>query len=163
MIDLHVHDAHFIRALCGMPSAVRTVGTMRGDVAERFTTQFRFDDPDLVVTASCGVINQQGRSFTQGYEIYLEKATLLYDAAAIGKDWVVGYPVTVFSDNGRVLRPKLPAGDACDPFVNEIKEVLRAVRTGTPSTLLAGELASDALVLCDKQTRSLRTDRPVKL
>jgi predicted dehydrogenase len=163
MIDLHVHDAHFIRAVCGMPSAVRTVGSMRGDVAERFATQFRFDNPDLVVTAACGVINQQGRSFTQGYEIYLEKATLLYDAAAIGKDWVVGYPVTVLGDNAKVLRPKMPAGDACDPFVREIKEVLRAVRTATPSALLAGELASDALVLCDRQTQSLRTGRPVKM
>ncbi len=163
MIDLHVHDAHFIRVVCSMPTAVHSVGSMRGEVAERFTTQFLFDDPGLVVTASCGVINQQGRPFTQGYEIYLEQATLLFDAGTIGKDWVVGYPVTVLSSDGRVIRPKLRSGDPCDAFVNEIKEVLRAICTETPSALLAGKLAYDAIVLCEKQTRSIRSGRAVKL
>jgi predicted dehydrogenase len=163
MIDLHVHDAHFIRVVCGMPTAVRTVGSMRGEVAERFATQFLFDDPGLVATASCGVINQQGRPFTQGFEIYLERATLLFDAAGIGKDWIVAYPLTVLSEDGKVTRPKLGSADPCDPFVSEIKEVLRAIRTGTPSALLAGELAHDALVLCEKQTQSLRNGRAVKV
>lgn len=163
MLDLHVHDAHFIRVVCGMPTAVRSVGAMRGEVAERFTTQFLFDDPDLVVTASCGVINQQGRPFTQAYEVYLERATLVFDAAGIGKDWVVGYPVTVFSSDGRVIRPKLASGDPCDSFVKEIKEVLRAIHTETPSGLLAGELAYDAIVLCEKQTQSIRRGRAVKV
>ena len=36
MLDLHVHDAHFIRLVCGMPRAVQSVGTMRGEVVERF-------------------------------------------------------------------------------------------------------------------------------
>lgn len=163
MIDLHVHDAHFIRVVCGMPTAVHSVGSIRGEVAERFTTQFLFDDPKLVVTASSGVINQQGRPFTHGYEIYLEQATLVFDAATVGKDWVVAYPLTVLSNNGKVTRPKLPSGDACGPFVSEMKEVLRAIRTGVPSALLAGELARDALVLCEKQTRSIRLGRPVKV
>jgi predicted dehydrogenase len=162
MLDLHVHEAHFIRAVCGMPSAVQSVGSMRGEVVERFTSQFLFDDRDLVVTASSGVINQQGRPFTHAYEIYLEKATLLFDAAEIDKDWVVGYPVTVLLDNGKVLRPKLAGGDPRDSFVAEIKEVLRAIRTGTPSVLLNGGLARDAIVLCEKQTKSVQSGRRVK-
>ena len=80
MIDLHIHDAHFIRLTCGMPRAVHTLGRMRGEVVESFNTQFFFDDPDLLVTATSGVINQQGRTFTHGFEIYLEKATLLFDS-----------------------------------------------------------------------------------
>jgi predicted dehydrogenase len=163
MVDLHVHDAHFIRVVCGMPRAVQSVGSMRGKVAERFTTQFLFNDADLVVTAASGVINQQGRAFTHGYEIYLEDATLIFDAAAIGKDWVVGYPVTVLEKNGRVRKPKLAGGDPSDAFVHEIKEVLRAVRTSTPSALLAGEVACDALVLCEKQTQSIERGRAVKV
>ena len=83
MLDLHVHDAQFIRLVCGMPRQVQTVGSVRGKVLERFSTQFVFDDPDLVVTAACGVIAQQGRPFTHGFEIYLERATLLFDFAAI--------------------------------------------------------------------------------
>ena len=36
MLDLHIHDAHFIRLVCGMPKAVQSVGRMRGEVVERF-------------------------------------------------------------------------------------------------------------------------------
>lgn len=163
MLDLHVHDAHFIRVTCGMPKAVQTVGSMRGEVVERFMTQFLFDDPDLVVTASSGVINQQGRPFTHAYEIYLEKSTLLFDAAGIGKDWRVGYPVTVLKENGQVMQPDLPGADPCDAFADEIKEVLRVIRTNQPSPILAGELAGDALLLCEKQTESVRRGRAVKV
>jgi len=163
MLDLHVHDAHFIRLVCGMPTSLQSVGSMRGEVVERFSTQFRFADPDLVVTAASGVIDQQGRPFTHAFEIYLEKATLLFDAAGIGKDWVVGYPLTVLKENGRVMRPKLGSGDPCDSFSAEIKEVVRAVRTNTPSPLLAGQLAADAIVLCQEQTQSVLRGRPVKV
>lgn len=162
MLDLHVHDAHFIRAVFGMPKAVQTVGSMRGEVAERFTTLFKFDDPGLIVTASSGVINQQSRPFTHAYEIYLERATLLYDGAQIGKEWENAYPVTVLTEK-RVIRPKLAGGDPCDAFVHEIKEVLRSVRSGDPSTLLDGRLACDALALCEKQTQSLKRGRSVNL
>ena len=163
MLDLHVHDAHFIRLVCGMPSAVQSVGRMRGEVAELFSTQFLFGDSGPIVTAASGVINQQGRPFTHAYEIYLEKATLLFDAAGIGKDWVVGYPVTLLTDTGRVVRPKLGSDDPCDAFVAELKEVVRAVRTGTPSALLAGRLAADAVLLCHKQTQSVQRGRAVKV
>ncbi len=163
MLDLHVHDAHFIRVVCGMPTSLQSAGSMRGEVVERFSTQFRFDDPELVVTATSGVINQQGRSFTHAYEIYLERATLLFDAAGIGKDWVVGYPLTVLTDNNRVQRPKLGSGDMCDAFVAEIKDVIRAVSSNTPSPLLAGELACDAVILCQKQTQAVMHGRTVKV
>lgn len=164
MLDLHVHDAHFIRVLFGMPKAVQSVGSIRGEVVERFSTQFLFDDPSLVVTATSGVIDQQGRAFTHAFEIYLEKATIIFDAAGIGKDWVVGYPVTVLTDKGEVIRPKLPAGDPAEiAFPPEIAEVVRAVRTGTPSKLLAGDLACDAVVLCQKQTQSVQRGRAVKV
>ncbi len=84
MLDLHVHDAHFIRLVCGMPARVFTTGRMRGEVAEYFTSQFLFDDPRLVVTATSGVDPAAGRAFSAGFEIHLERATLLYDFAVIG-------------------------------------------------------------------------------
>ena len=115
MLDLHVHDAHFIRLVCGMPKAVHSVGTMRGEVAERFTTQFLFDEPKMVSAAS-GVINQQGRPFTHGYEIYLEKATLFFDYMAMpkAKTGDVVLPLTLLTDDGKVTRPKLGSGDPSD-------------------------------------------------
>jgi predicted dehydrogenase len=161
MIDLHIHDAHYIRLLCGMPQAVQSVGKMRGAVVERFNTQFLFENPDLVVTAASGVINQQGRSFTHGYEIYLEKATITFESAVIEDQGQTIMPLTVFLDKkGKVLRPELGGGDA---FVEELTEAVRAVRSGEPSPLLAGELARDALVLGNRQTQSVTRRKAVKV
>ena len=162
MLDLHIHDAHYIRLVCGMPKAVQTLGTMRGEVVERFNTQFIFDPPKMV-TAVCGVIGQQGRPFTHGYEIYLEKATLLFDYAALPKVGDAVTPLTVLLENGKVVRPKLGGGDPTDAFVAELSEAVRAVRTNTPSPLMAGELARDAVILCQKQTESVVRGRAVKV
>jgi predicted dehydrogenase len=162
MLDLHVHDAHFIRLVFGMPKAVQTVGTMRGPVAERFSTQFVYDPPRMV-TAASGVIEQQGRPFTHAYEIYLEKATLFFDYMALPEVGDAATPVTVLLNNGKVLRPKLEGAGPTDAFLAELSEVVRAVRTATPSPLLAGELARDAVILCRKQTESLLRRRPVKV
>jgi predicted dehydrogenase len=156
MVDLHIHDAHFIRLICGMPEAVHSVGRMRGEVVEFCNTQFLFEDPSLVVTATSGVINQQGRPFTNGYEIHLERATLVFDS------WM-GQPVTVLSSDGRVRHPKFTGGDEIDDFAAELTEATRCVRTGTPSSLLDGQLARDALILAHKQTQSVMRRRTVKI
>jgi predicted dehydrogenase len=162
MLDLHIHDAHFIRLIGGMPKAVQSVGTMRGEVVERFNTQFIYDPPRMV-TAVSGVIAQQGRPFTHAYEIYLEKATLFFDYAAIAKVGDAVTPLTVLLEGGKVLRPKLGSGDPVDAFVAELTEAVRAVRSNTASPLLAGELARDAVVLCHKQTESVVCGRAVKV
>ena len=44
-----------------------------------------------------------------------------------------------------------------------LKEVARCVKTNTPSGLLGGDLARDAIVLCHKQTESVVKGRPVKV
>ena len=162
MLDLHVHDAHFIRLVCGMPDAVFTTGRMRGDVAEHFTSQFVYDDSDVAVTATSGVINQQGRAFTHAFEIQLERATLLFDFAVIDDKPEVLMPLTVLDSKGKVSRPKLPSGDPMVAFEAEMKEVTRAIRAGQASPILNGQLARDAVVLCQKQAQSLRSGRLVR-
>lgn len=160
MLDLHIHDAHFIRLLFGMPAKVRTVGSMRGEVVERFNTQFVFDDPALVVTAQSGVIDQQGRPFTHAYEIYLEKATILFDWAAVAGGLDTSIPVTLLEPDGSVTRPDI-AGGPLEAFRAELTEVTRAVTQGTTSPLLDGLLARDAMTLCACQTESAKTRETV--
>jgi predicted dehydrogenase len=72
-------------------------------------------------------------------------------------------PLTLLLEKGGVQRPKLGSGDPVDAFVAELGEVVRSVAAGTPSPLLAGELARDALVLCQKQTESVRKGKAVKI
>jgi len=81
MLDLHVHDAHFIRLLFGMPKAVTSKGRMKKDLAEYWNTHFDYGPAGYVVQATSGTTNQQGRPFVHGFEIHFEKATLLFDFA----------------------------------------------------------------------------------
>jgi len=156
MIDLHVHDAHFIRAMFGMPKAVQAVGRCRGDVPEYFNTQFLYDDPDLVVTATSGCIMQQGRPFTHGYEVHFEDATILCET-------FTETPVTVLHKDGSVEKPDLGAGDDITAFEAEMTEAKKAFESGQPSALLDGELARDALILCYKEIEAIRTRKQVVL
>lgn len=163
MLDLHVHDAHYIRLLWGMPRAVFSSGRMRGEVAEYFTSQFIFPDSRLVVSAMSGVIQQQGRGFCAGFEIHLERATLLYDFAVIDGKAEANMPLTVLTADGKVQRPKMKSSDPVDSFASELTEAVATVRSGKPSPLLDGELARDAVILCEKQTASIRTGRLVRV
>ena len=163
MLDLHVHDAHFICLLFGLPSAVLSTGRMRGEVAEFFTSQFQFADDSLCVTATSGVIRQQGRSFTHGFEIHLEKATLLFDFSVIDGKGELNMPVTLLTADGKVTRPEFPPADAEDAFAAELTEAAKAIRTDKPSAILNGQLASDALALCEAETKSVRKCGLVKI
>lgn len=156
MVDLHIHDAHFIRLLAGMPEAVHTVGRMRGEVAEFFSSHFLYPDPSLVVTATSGVIYQQGRPFTNGYEIHLERATLVFDSG-------MNMPVTIYGADGGITRPEFQATGELDGFVGELTEAVQAVESGKASALLDGQLARDALILGQKETESIVTRKMVKV
>jgi predicted dehydrogenase len=164
LVDLHVHDAHFIRLLFGMPTAVTSQGRLRGDVVEYCVSQFRFGDPSLVVSSASGVVNQQGRPFTHGFEMHLERATLYYDLAVLAGGKLQITPLTLLDRQGRAQQPKLPEGDPMlSAFEAEVKEVARSVASGKPSALLGGDLARDAIELCHKQTQAVRSGKTVKI
>jgi predicted dehydrogenase len=164
LLDLHIHDAHFIRLLCGMPEAVYSSGRTRGEVVEFLTTQFVYPAKErLSVTATSGVLYQQGRSFTHAFEIYLEKATLLYDFAVIDGQGVVAMPLTVLDSKGKVTKPELGAADPIDAFEAELAAAAKAVKTGTPSPISSADLARDALILCQKQSESVFKGKLVKV
>ncbi|GAA4439736.1 Gfo/Idh/MocA family oxidoreductase [Bremerella cremea] len=163
LLDLHIHDAHFIRLMFGMPTSVTSVGRMRGDCVEYCTTQFGFADSSYVVTATSGVLHQPGRSFTHGFEIHFEEATLLMDFAVIDDAPVVAMPLTVLPKKGKSKQPKLKGGDPVDSFAAELKEVEQSILSGTPSSILGGDLAVDALVLCQKQADSIAKGKTVRV
>jgi len=66
MLDLHVHDAHFIRLVFGMPQEVTTTGRLRDGLPEFWHTQFRFADPNLIVEATSGTIDQSAFDAIKG-------------------------------------------------------------------------------------------------
>ncbi len=163
IVDLHIHDAHFVRMLCGMPNAVFAQGRMHGDVVEYMESQWLYGDDGPTIAMSCGVIKQQGRPFMHAFEIHLERATLLFKMAVMSNNTVETTPLTVLNAAGKVVQPKLSEGDSIAGFVSELREVCRAINSGSDSEILGGELARDALLLCHRQTQSVASGRIVKI
>lgn len=160
IVDLHIHDAHFIRLVCGMPKKVFSSGRVQDGGVRFATTQFVYED-GLAVSATSGVIDQQGRSFTHAFEIYLEKATLAYDFAVVEDKPTPLMPLTIFTKDGKAKPVKLPAGG--DAFVAELTAAAKSVKTGVITPLLSGALAADALKLCHREIRSVMTGKVVEM
>ncbi|MEZ6093033.1 MAG: Gfo/Idh/MocA family oxidoreductase [Pirellulaceae bacterium] len=60
LVDLHVHDAHLIRFLFGLPTKVFSVGRMNGEAVEYASSSFVFDSKDLVVSSVMGWCSNKG-------------------------------------------------------------------------------------------------------
>jgi predicted dehydrogenase len=165
LVDLHVHDAHLIRLVFGMPTAGASQGRMRGEVVEYCNSLFHFADKSLAVAATSGVLNQQGRGFTHGFEIHLEKATLHFEIGFYADGVTDNMPLKVLLPNGKIDRPKLSsAGDPMlTAFEHEIKELATCLKKDQPSALLGAGLARDAIVLCHKQTEAVKKGTIVKI
>jgi len=119
LMDLHVHDAHLIRWLFGMPTSIVSGGRLRGEVVEYCNSLFTFADPDVTVTSTSGVIAQQGRPFNHAFEIHLEKATICFEFAAYS-DRPESIELKVLDDDGNVIRPN---------GLGNLRRSLRRVRT----------------------------------
>ncbi len=154
LFDLHVHDAHFIRLLFGMPTGVYSSGRVKGEVVSYCNSIFKFADPAVVVTCTGGVIDQQGREFTHGFEIHLEKATLQFDFQGFA-DAPEMMPLKILTEDGNVIRPELDDGDPVFAFEREIVEVTSCLAANRTSEILNGSLARDAIEICQMQARSV--------
>lgn len=161
LLDLHIHDAHLIRLLFGMPKTVYSTGRMKGDVVQFCQTTFGFEDGQIV-SSTGGVINQQGRPFTHGFEIHLERATMHFEYAALN-DGDESMPLKILTSDDKVIRPTISDGDPLNGFIAEIGEVVASIESGTASPILSGDLARDAVEMCRAQEVSVAMGKEIRL
>ncbi len=163
-IDLHIHDTHFIQLLCGVPDAVFSQGTLAtDDLATSLTTQYIYHDKDHSISCSSGGMSQSGRAFSHGFEIFLEKATLLYEFATLGGQPATSMPLTLLTEAGEVEQVDLGETGPIDAFTDEIQYAVDAIESGSEPTALSGVGARDALALCYKEAESVRTGQIVSV
>ena len=146
LVDLHVHDLHWIQLLFGKPKGVHAVGRMHGDVAKFVHVIYDYGDAEIAISSSSGVIDGPGRPFTHGFELHLEHATLQHEFAAFS-DLAENMPLKIVTRDGKVIRPVLPEGDDVDAFVAEIDDMALSVQTRTTAPRLDGMLAAQAVDL----------------
>lgn len=153
-VDLHVHDAHFIGLVAGVPGRVFSTGHTVRDSVEYLTTSYLYGDNGPTITCSSGAIAMPGRSFLHGFEIYLENATLTYSSG--------GIPLTLIPRKGKAKQVALKGqDDPINAFQAEIAAAVSAVKTGVVPSPLDGQLARDALVMCLKEIESVETGKAV--
>jgi len=154
-VDLHIHDTHFIRLIAGAPRKVFSTGLVPdGSTVTYLTTQYLYDSGTPVLSCSSGALAKKGREFVHGYEIYLEKATLLYESGT--------QPLTVLTEDGKAKQPKLKGStEATAAFTNEMQMAVEGVQSGCEPDLLRAQLARDALVLCHKECQSVLSGKVV--
>jgi predicted dehydrogenase len=154
-IDLHIHDTHFIGLVCGIPPAVFSTGVVENGTIQHLTTQYLYGSGGPCVSCSSGAVAQKGRPFVHGYEIYLERATLVYESGTT--------PLTVLQADGSSTQPKFEGGDATTAFTAEIQVAVDGVTSGRLPDLLSGKLARDALVMCHHECESVRIGKAVAI
>lgn len=153
-VDLHIHDTHFIGLLCGVPKQVFAVGTVENGAVTYLTTSYLYGPGGPAVTCSSGAVCMSGRPFAHGFEIYLEKATLIHDGTAL----------TVLTADGKSSQPQFPGGgDPIAAFADELRAAVEGVKSGKEPDLLSGQLARDALVLCHREIESVKTGKAVNV
>lgn len=163
-IDLHIHDNHFIGVACGVPSKVFSRGIVQDGLVNHVHTHYVYDDPELAVTCVSGGIAASGLQFAHGFELYFEKATVLYDAGTIGGEWVVDRPLTLIDNRGKVTQPKLKGGtEWCAAFTTELQTAVDGLKENREPHILSGGLARDALQLCAAEAKSISSGRAVNV
>jgi predicted dehydrogenase len=154
-IDLHVHDTHFIGLVCGVPKAVSSTGVIEKGVVQHLTTTYDYGAGGPSITCTSGALSMSGRPFVHGYELYFEKATLVYEAGTC--------PLTLIT-SGKSEPVQLPGGgDPVTAFTEEIQAAVDGAANGKMPELLNGQLARDALVMCYKECESVETRKPVAM
>ena len=151
LVDLHVHDAHLIRLLFGMPIAAHSVNRKKNGEVMFYESVFEFNDNDVAVSAGGGVIDSPARGFTHGYEVSFERATVQFEFAGYADGSTNAIPVTIMHADGSVERPQLGDGDPVSAFVAEIDAAAKSVDQNEHSMILDASIAADALLICEMQ------------
>jgi predicted dehydrogenase len=162
-IDLHIHDTHFIQLLTGTPKAVFASGIFAGGAVQYLDTTYLYAHPGCTVTCSSGGISMPGRSFTHGFEIYMERGSLLYEWATVeGKPRPL-MPLTLLTADGKAKPLSKGPVDPVKAFELEIKYAADALNGKHDGETLSAESALAALTLCHREIESVRTGRIVEV
>lgn len=163
-IDLHIHDNHFIAHACGRPTAVFSNGLLQDGFVNHVHTSYVFGENGPAVTAVSGGIAASGMAFGHGFELYLEDATIVFDAGTYAGEWVINRPLSLIRNDGSVTAVDLGGDDSwCAAFALELQQAGAHVTEGADAGALASRVALDALKMCYAETESMQKKQIVEL
>ncbi len=145
LVDLHVHDADFVRWCFGTPDAV-----VSGGSTSHLTTIYRYAGGPRHVVAEGGWDHAPGWTFQMGFVVVFEQATASYD---------FGRGEKLLLHRGGESEP-VPI-EAATGYEVEVRAVLDAVARGRAVETVTIEDALATARLLEAEHESLLSGRPV--
>jgi len=147
LLDLHIHDADFIRFCFGAPRAVLASGSL-----DHVTALYRFAKGPAHVAAEGGWDHSGGFAFRMGYLAVFEQATVEFDSMR-------ERPLILHRD-GKVEPLPLEPGGGHD---GEIRHLLGAIAEGRNDLLVTIDDALATARLLDAERESLARGTAISL
>jgi len=147
LLDLHIHDADFIRHCLGRPESVfsRGYSGLSGGL-DHVHSQYMFGGHlrDTVVSAEGGWSMAQGYAFNMSYTANFERATLAYQLSE--SESLIEYA------QGRSQNLEIEAGMG---YEHEIKHMVHAILSGQSTNVESIRSAVDALAMVEAEAISV--------
>ncbi|MCB9913950.1 MAG: Gfo/Idh/MocA family oxidoreductase [Planctomycetes bacterium] len=139
LVDLHIHDADFVRYLFGEPDRVTSAGTL-----DHVTTLYHYANGPAHVVAEGGWDHTPGFAFQMRYVVVFEEATAEFD---LGRA-----PRLTLSRGGETVAVELPEGDG---YVGEISHLLEKIRRGSHDLRVTVDEARDLARMLEAERMQL--------
>jgi predicted dehydrogenase len=147
LVDLHIHDADFVRWCFGSPRAVSSAGTL-----EHVATQYDFADGPPLVVAEGGWDRARGMAFKMGYRVSFERAVAEYEGAR--------HEPLMLARDGDVSAVPLESGNGYDA---EIRHILDLINGACDAPVVTIDDALAVARVLEAERRSLETGGLVRV
>lgn len=147
LVDLHIHDADFVRSCFGDPKEVSSAGSL-----DHVTTLYRFERGPAHVVAEGGWDHTPGFAFRMRYVVIFEDATADYD--------LLRPEPLVLSRGGKCEAVPLPPGMGYD---FEVRHLVAAIAAGSKALDATIDDALAVARLLEAERRSLEAGRPARV
>jgi len=162
LLDLHVHDADFVRYLCGEPVGVDTVGTKHEGGWDYVFTNYEY--PDKAVSAESGWNMPSSFPFSMAYRAVFERGVLEFNSSHTPT-------LAAYLSDGTTEHPPVPEVEAkmedgggnissLGGYFNEINYFVGCVERGEEPTVVTPEDARETMVLVFKEMKSAEKKLP---
>ncbi len=153
ILDLHVHDADFVRHCFGPPRAVESHGyaAVSGAI-DHVCTVYLYGDGGPLVTAEGGWAMRPGFPFTMAYTVNFERATAVLDLAAAN-------PLMLYEDDAAPAAVEVPPGMG---YEREIDYFLACVRDRRQPQIVTLADAAAAIRLVEAEALSITSGKRVR-
>lgn len=151
IVDLHIHDADFVRFCFGNPVAVTGTGYKTGDAINHVTTTYHYDNGPKQVIVEGGWLSP-GLGFRMRYIARFENATADFD---IGRT-----PQLILSQDGSAAGVTV---DSLSGYDHEVRHLLEAIGQKKSGLLASISDAVATAQLLEAEIESVNTGKTVKI